>query len=727
METELSECRICKCTNLVEVINLGNQIITSRFPMKGDTSTPSAKIRIVQCASCSLVQLKDTTDSSELYEHFYGYRSGLNATMRNHLTSYNEQLQGYANLVPGDTVLDIGSNDCTFIGHYPSTVRRIGCDPTGTQFTEFYKTTGTELLPTYFTKAAITSALGPDIRFKSVSSISMFYDLPDPVQFAQDIYDLLDDDGVWTLEQSYVATMLERNSIDTVCHEHLEYYGVKQIKNIMDRVGFKIINLSLNDCNGGSFRTFVAKRSSDKFQEATETVNRFLEKEEADRIHTPERYAEFMKTCSKEVESLNKFIDLVNQDGKVVYIYGASTKGNCLLQFADIGSSKVPFAVERNPLKVGRITSTGIEIISEETMRSNPPDYMLVLPWHFRKEMIAREQAYLDGGGQLLFPFPAFEVYSSKPKTLVTGIDGQVGQYLTKVLNSNANLYGITKSSIRAKGITRFRTDLTDRESLNTMLRLVRPNQVVHLAALSNTEECEADPVLTVSINCEVAANLCDSLYRNKIDATLFHASSSELYRGHGTYEIQENDPNMRPSTMYGICKAAAHSIVDSYRTRYGLPFSNGVLFTTESKLRKPTFLLKKVALHATQVQTGLYEPLVLGRLDSFRTITHAEDVANAIRIILDQPQGDTYLICASNHQTVEDLVLATYSRHGIILEKRDAGFYNTKDSRLIVKTNSDQHGRDEQCIDITGQPTKLRNIGWNPAYKVADILADMS
>jgi len=555
----------------------------------------------------------------------------------------------------------------------------------------------------------------------------MFYDLPDPVQFAQDIYDLLDDDGVWTLEQSYVATMLERNSIDTVCHEHLEYYGVKQIKNIMDRVGFKIIDLSLNECNGGSFRIFVAKRSSDKFQEATETVNRFLEKEEADRIHTPERYAEFMKTCSKEVESLNKFIDLVNQDGKVVYIYGASTKGNCLLQFADIGPSKIPFAVERNPLKVGRMTSTGIEIISEETMRSNPPDYMLVLPWHFRKEMIAREQAYLDGGGQLLFPFPSFEVYSSKPKTLITGIDGQVGQYLTKVLGSSVNLYGISRGLTKSKGITRIRTDLTDSKSLNTLLCLVRPDQVVHLAAVSNIEECEADPVRTLAINGSVTANLCDSLYRNKIPAKLFHASSSELYKGHGTYEIQENDLNMRPSTLYGVCKAAAHSIVNFYRTQYDLPFSNGVLFTTESKLRKPSFLLKKVAIHAAQVQTGTYEPLILGRLDSSRTITHTEDVANAIRIILDQPQGDTYLICASNHQTVESLVLATYSYRGIILEKRDSCFYNTKDGQLVLRVNSDQHKRNELCVNITGHATKLRALGWNPAYTVADVIADMS
>ena len=727
MEQELFACRLCKCTELVEVINLGHQIITSRFPLKGDTSTPSAKIRIIQCTSCKLVQLKDTTHSSELYEDFYGYRSGINATMRNHLTSYNEQLQSYANLVPGDTVLDIGSNDCTFIGHYPSTVRRIGCDPTGTQFADFYKATGTELVPTYFTKAAITASLGSEVRFKSVSSISMFYDLPDPVQFAQDIYDRLEDDGVWTLEQSYVATMLERNSIDTVCHEHLEYYGVKQIKEIMDRVGFKIIDLSLNDCNGGSFRTFVAKRSSIKFQEATELVDRILAKEEADRIHTPERYAEFMKTCSTEVAKLNQFLDLAKQDGKVTYIYGASTKGNCLLQFANIDSSKTPYAVERNPLKVGRITATGVEIISEETMRQNPPDYMLVLPWHFRKEMIEREHAFLEGGGQLLFPFPSFEVYSSKPKTLITGIDGQIGQHLVKTLGSTVNLYGITKSAAASKGILRIRSDLTDRAALESLLCLIRPDQLVHLASLSNTEECEADPVATLDLNAGVVTSLCDIVYRNKLPTKLFHASSSDLFKGHGNYVIEEDDTNFRPATMYAICKAAGHSVVDSYRTRHGLPFSNGILFTTESKLRKPTFLLKKVALHAKAVQDGSNEPLVLGSLTSYRTITHASDVAAAIQLVLAQPRGDNYLICAPNSQTTEELVVVIYKQHGILLEKRDTDFYNRETGALVVKTNRNQHSRMEACVKITGHCQRLAGLGWKPAYTVADVLADMS
>ena len=441
IEEALKECRICKSKALIDALTIGYQIITSRFPMMGDFSTPSTPIVLVMCSSCALVQLKHTTPSSDMYEGFYGYRSGINATMRDHLASYNNDLQAMADVNAGDSILDIGSNDCTFLSNYVSGVHRFGCDPTGKQFAEFYKSNSVTLVPTYFTKENLQSALGTKLRFKAVSSISMFYDLPDPVQFAKDIYDLLDDEGIWTLEQSYVATMLERNSIDTICHEHLEYYGVKQIKTIMDLAGFKIIDISLNECNGGSFRTYVAKATSK--HRATDLVNVFLEEEELNKIHTPRRYTDFILSCSSEVRKLTKFLNLVKADGKKTYIYGASTKGNCLLQFADIGPNLAQYAVERNPLKVGRMTSTGIEIIGEETMRLNPPAYMLVLPWHFRTEMIEREKIFLENGGQLIFPFPTFEVYSSKPKTLVTGVDGQIGSYVADTLAQINSLYGL--------------------------------------------------------------------------------------------------------------------------------------------------------------------------------------------------------------------------------------------------------------------------------------------
>jgi NDP-4-keto-2,6-dideoxyhexose 3-C-methyltransferase len=391
-------CRICKTATLEDVIDLGDQVITSRFPVYGDWSTPKTPICLGQCKECGLVQLRSLVASSELYEHAYGYRSGINPMMRKHLEEYNVELQSKVSLNSGDAVLDIGSNDATFLRFYPETVTRVGCDPTGKQFAEYYD--GLTLVPTYFT-AANVAHLG--LTFKAVSSISMFYDLPDPVQFARDIHSVLAEDGVWTLEQSYIGTMLERNSIDTICHEHVEYYAMRQIKTILDLAGFVIVGVQKNECNGGSFRIYAAKSGAESPDVAT-----WLQEEARMKLEDPETYRRFERNCRAEVEKLKEFLAA----NPSTYIYGASTKGNCLLQYAGITEADIPFAVERNLEKVGKMTSTGIPIISEETMRATPPKNLLVLPWHFREGIVERESEFLRNGGTLVFPFPHLSIVS---------------------------------------------------------------------------------------------------------------------------------------------------------------------------------------------------------------------------------------------------------------------------------------------------------------------------
>ena len=437
----LSECRICKSSDLQTIIDLGEQYITSRFPIYGDWSTPKTPITIDKCKNCSLVQLKQTVVSSELYEHEYGYRSGISNTMRKHLKEYQEEiLNVIGQLGDGDVVVDIGSNDSTMLQYYSNKVKRIGVDPTGKQFQQFYG--DVELIPTYFTEENFR-AVYPSVKCKLVSSISMFYDLPDPVQFAKDIHSILDDDGIWTCEQSYLPTMIRTNSIDTICHEHLEYYALHQVKLIADKAGFHIIDVKFNDCNGGSFRVYFAKVSSTKYAENTELITQILAEENALGIHGNDLYDNFMKNCETQVEKLKTFVNRVNACNKQMWIYGASTKGNCLLQYANITEKDMRYAVERNLAKVGKMTCSGSEIISEERMRQTPPEYLLVLPWHFRDEIIMREREFLENGGQLVFLFPEFEIVSYKPKIMCTGLDGMIGKYVKEELGNDYVIYGI--------------------------------------------------------------------------------------------------------------------------------------------------------------------------------------------------------------------------------------------------------------------------------------------
>ncbi len=733
MESTLQNCRICKSSSLDVVVDLGHQVITSRFPDVGDTSTPRTRVRLVMCADCKLVQLKDTTHCSELYEHLYGYRSGLNEMMRRHLQDYNEELQEIAKVEDKDWVLDIGSNDATFLQYYQGgrkkNIKGVGCDPTGKQFASYYEgLPNVDLLVSYFTKDALVRAYGPNIKFRAISSISMFYDLPDPVQFARDVYDLLEDDGVWTLEQSYVATMLERNSIDTICHEHLEYYGVRQIKEIMDRAGFKIVKLGLNECNGGSFRIYVAKRGCEKHKEDVAGVQAFLEREALHGIHTRAAYEAFQIRCRDQANKLKQFLTWCALDEKKVYIYGASTKGNCLLQYAGVGPDLVPYAVERNPLKYGKMTSTGIPIVDEDTMRRDNPDYLLVLPWHFREGIVAREEAYLRGGGSLLFPFPHFELVSQKKRVLITGVDGQISRYLVPKLCEEYQIVGICRNAEHhTRNVLRIAHDLEEEsvDWLESLYVTLRPDAIIHNASITNTEACENNPLGAMKLNGMVVGKLCQLIHTYGWPCKLFHASSSENYKKHGQYMVTDEEEEFAPQSMYGICKTFGHQLVDYYRKKYNLPFSNGILFTTESRYRKNNFLLRKVFHHAKAWKAGQKSVLPLGSLDSYRNIIHADDVAEAIVRILRQEVGGNYVICGEEIRKVEELVKRIYGFFGIVLEKEGTYYVDTASGNRERVLEIGAVLR-EGSSHINGMASRLKSLGWVPKYGVDDILRDV-
>ena len=718
MSLLLKECRICKCKNLINIISLKDQVITSRFPIYGDFSTPKTPIILCMCNDCGLVQLLQTTDASELYEHEYGYRSGISNTMIAHLKSYQEEILTMVHLQDGDTVVDIGSNDATMLHFYSDKLKRIGIDPTGLQFKQYYG--DVELIPTYFTKDNFKNVYG-EKKCKIVSSISMFYDLPDPVQFAQDIYDILEEDGIWTCEQSYLLTMLRMNSIDTICHEHLEYYALKQVKYIADKVNFNIIDVKFNDCNGGSFRVYFSKN-----QKLTNKclVDSILQDEHDYGIHLVSTFSTFIKKCDIEVMKLVEFINTVNKNAKQVYIYGASTKGNCLLQYANICQKMIKYAVERNPKKIGKMTSTGIEIISEETMRINPPAFLLVLPWHFKKEIIEREAEYLKNGGQLIFPFPHFEVIGYTSKILITGCDGLIGTEVKKVYNNNS-LYGICKcipTHLDSSNIVKFSMDINNRDQLEKVLLIIKPDIIIHLSGISSSFVALNNPINTIISNGLVTAHLCDIIHQNKMKTKLFNASSSTMFAGHGDYDTKEDDTHMYNLHPYAIAKIMGHSLINFYRNVHNLPFSNGILFTIESRKKRAEFLLNRVADH---IQKGTNTPLVVGNLESYRNILHVSDAATAIKIIMSQEQGDTYCICNKNSVKMVDLIIKLYEKQNIqIIEKDNGDLYDIKTNLPLVIISSNLG--DANINNIRGNSIKLNNLGWFPKMTVDDIIDDI-
>jgi len=721
--TNITNCRICTSTDLKTVISLGEQYITSRFPMYGDFSTPKTQIDLCVCSNCRLLQLYQTILPFELYEYEYGYRSGISNTMKEHLKDYQKEILSIVELNDNDVVVDIGSNDSTMLQYYSNKLRRVGVDPTGEQFKQYYN--DVELLPNYFTYDNFTNVFG-NIKCKLVSSISMFYDLPQPVQFAKDIYNILDDDGIWTCEQSYLLSMLKTNSIDTICHEHLEYYSLYQIKEIADRANFKIIDVKFNNCNGGSFRVYFSKKDSVLYNENIELINTILQEEIKYGILNDSIFNNFILNCDREVKKLNDFLKTINKNDQKMYVYGASTKGNCLLQYANLNETHMKYAVERNPKKVDKMTSTGIKIIMEETMRENPPDYLLVLPWHFKDEILSREKGFLEKGGQIVFPFPNFEIVGSKPKLLITGCDGMIANYVIERF-TDFNLYGIGKTERSySKNITKFYFDMNNYNELENTISIIKPDTVIHLASISSSHYAFNNPIETLKTNGLLTSYLCDIIHKNNWNIKLFNASSSEMYKGHVKYNVCEDDNNMFHIHPYSIAKIMGHSIVDFYRKTYHLPFSNGIIFTIESSFKKPVFLLNKVANHIREWNDNK-QPLILGNLDSYRNILHASDVANAIYNIITQEKGENYLICNDNNYKISDLVMLLYSKANINLIKRENIFYEVISNLPVIIIQEKQISFDSLPTNINGEAVKLKNIGWSPLVSIERILDELS
>jgi GDP-mannose 4,6-dehydratase len=719
---ECIKCRICKSDKLTNVINLGEQYNTSRFPNYKDFCMSKTEIILCLCESCYLLQLRYSENQSELYEHEYGYRSGISNTMREHLKSYNDEILLKVDLNKGDTIVDIGSNDSTMLQYYSDKYRRIGVDPTGKQFKDYY-INGVELLPTYFTRENFVNTYN-NIKCKIVSSISMFYDLPDPVQFAKDIYSILDDDGIWTCEQSYLLSMIEKNSIDTICHEHLEYYSLYQIKMIADLADFKIIDIKFNECNGGSFRIYFAKRLSNKYVENKTLINSILENEDRNNLRSKDTYIKFMENCDSEIAKLKRFINLVNKNGKSVYIYGASTKGNCLLQYANITESDIKYAVERNLNKVGKMTSTGIPIISEEEMRKAPPEFLLVLPWHFRDEIIKRESTFLNNGGQFIFPLPNFEIYSSKKKMLITGCDGFIGNYIKNSDLFKYDLYGIGHNNYKYEnGILKSYFDMNNTKLLENFLSIIKPDIIIHLASLSSSSHAFYNPIGTLYTNGMLVAHLCDIIHRNGWNTILFNAASSDMYKGHNSYSISENDTHKYHDHPYSIAKIMGSSIVDFYRKTYNYNFSNGIIFTTESKNKSDNFLLKKISNHIKNWKVGNRVPLEIGNIDSYRNIIHVLDVISAIHIIINQDVGDTYLICGDSFKQIKSCVEKMYRLADIELINGNNKYTEKKSGLEVLIIINNFIGIDINPTSINGDSLKLKKLGWMPKISIDDIL----
>ncbi len=412
-----TSCRVCEGP-LTEVLSLGDHYI-SGFPRPEEADGVKAPLELALCGSCHLLQLRHTVSADLMYRNYW-YRSGTNQTMRDALADIAHTAETLIPLAGGDSVLDIGCNDGTLLAAYRTGgVFTIGFDPAENISPEARRV-ASHVVTGYFGAATFQNDEKlARRRPKIVTSIAMFYDLEAPRNFVSDVQVVMHPDGLWIVQMSYLPLMLKQRAFDNVCHEHLEYYSLESFEYLLRLHDLRIVDVELNDVNGGSLRAYIRNQSADEatFGDATyrslasERVQRLREQEATLGLNTTKPYADFAFWVQRLKDDVVAFVRDEVKRGQTIYVYGASTKGNTLLQYFGLDRTVVEAAAERNPDKWGRVTvGSRIPIVSEDEARAARPDYFLVLPWHFVEEFQRREESYLLAGGRFIVPMPRFSL-----------------------------------------------------------------------------------------------------------------------------------------------------------------------------------------------------------------------------------------------------------------------------------------------------------------------------
>lgn len=416
----IKACRACGSNDLVDIVDLGDQYLQGSFIIEGSIEPPKRKLptRLIRCdvtandAGCGLVQLAHTFPPAVLYSNYW-YRSGTNETMRNHLRGIVDSAVTRCSTTSGAlNVLDIGCNDGTLLSCYLEGTKLFGVDPSDIARTMECPVT---LVNTVFPSDR-AAQIFKGVKFDIVTSIAMYYDLEDPIEFAQEVAHSLSEEGMWIVEMSYLPLMLLQNSFDTICHEHLEYYSLAALEYIFYAAGLRCFRAEINDINGGSIRCYVCLAGTTAFDNPDDDAFiQFLRLREFEMaLDTETPYAAFRQRIEEQKSEMMSLLNGLRHQGKRIQIYGASTKGNVLLQWYGIDHTLVEAAAERNPYKVGGKTlGTNIPMISEEESRASRPDAYLVLPWHFKREFLKRERETIKNDSLFIFPLPEIEVVNA--------------------------------------------------------------------------------------------------------------------------------------------------------------------------------------------------------------------------------------------------------------------------------------------------------------------------
>lgn len=401
-----------------ELFTLGDLYVSDFIKPKDSPRGDQIEMKMMLDEKTGLVKLEKAAPLHTMYGKYW-YRSGINETMKNELKDIVDSVIHVAKLKDNNVWIDIACNDGTLLSYVPNNLIRIGVDPADNTYKSESEKHANLIIQDYFTASEMKKSKFGNLKANIITSIAMFYDLENPENFIKDVYEILDDDGIWVLQLSYTPLMLKQLAFDNICHEHIYYYSLFNLKHLFNKNGFNIVDVQLNDINGGSFRVYAMKSKADVSKFATQPyrdvcqfrINSLLEYEKTLNLDKPETWYDFFNKINTLKEKTVEFIKQEKNKGKKIWAYGASTKGNTLLQYFGLDHTYIDGIAERSIYKFGlKTVGTNIPIYSEQEMRKANPDYLLILPWHFISEFISRENDYLKNGGKFIVPCPEFKI-----------------------------------------------------------------------------------------------------------------------------------------------------------------------------------------------------------------------------------------------------------------------------------------------------------------------------
>ena len=400
-----------------ELFTLGN-LYVSDFLKEGESARGGSVEMKMMMDENGSVRLEQIAPLDTMYGKYW-YRSGINNTMKKELNGIVNSITDIVKLKENDLWVDIACNDGTLLSYVPKNLLRVGIDPVDDSYKVESEKHSNLIIQDYFSYEVFNKSKFGGLKAKVITTIAMFYDLEEPKKFIKDIVKVLDDNGVWVLQLSYTPLMLEQLAFDNICHEHVYYYSLFNIKKMFKECGIDIMDVQLNDTNGGSFRIYCMKETSDKTNFGSQPhrdickfrVNSLLQYEETLKLDSINTWLDFYNRINELKEKTVSFIKSEKEKGKKIWGYGASTKGNTLLQYFGLDHTLIEGIAERSPHKFGlKTVGTNIPIYSEQEMRNQKPDYLLVLPWHFINEFVERESDFLKDGGKFIVPCPKFKI-----------------------------------------------------------------------------------------------------------------------------------------------------------------------------------------------------------------------------------------------------------------------------------------------------------------------------